>query len=49
MFISARAPGYKGKQPEQWWPEHAIELWRIELTPPSGASIGTVRHRERAA
>jgi len=30
------------------WPEHGIELGRVELTPPSGPSVGTARHRQTA-
>ena len=48
MFMGARTPVYKGQQHEQWWLKHTIELWRVELTPPSGHSIGTVRHRQTA-
>jgi len=32
----------------QEWPEHTIELGRVLLTPPSGPSIGTARHRQTA-
>jgi len=30
------------------WPEHPIELGRVLLTPPSGPSVGTPRHRQTA-
>jgi len=29
-------------------PEHTIELGRVLLTPPSGPSVGTARHRQTA-
>jgi len=34
---------------EQGWPEYAIELERVELTPPSVPSVGTARHGQKSA
>jgi len=34
--------------PVQEWPEHTIELGRLMLTPPTGPSVGTARHRQTA-
>jgi len=49
MFISAHAFARGGLTPEEGWPEHAIELGRVLLTPQSGPSVGMVRDREMAA
>jgi len=49
MFKGIQAPAEKGQIPEQKWPEHAIELRWIELTPPSGPSIERAHHRPTAA
>ena len=32
----------------QEWPVHTIELGQVLLTPPSGPSVGTARHRQTA-
>jgi len=34
---------------QEGWPEHAIELGRVFLTPPSGHSFGTACHGQMAA
>jgi len=49
MFKGIQAPAQKGQMPEEEWPEHAIELRRVELTPPSGTSVGAASHRQTAA
>ena len=48
MFKGIHAPAQRGQTLEQEWPEYAIELRRVELTPSSGPSIGTARHRQTA-
>jgi len=49
MFMGIYTPVQKGQRPEQGWPEHAIELGWVELTPPSGSSVGMARHRQTVA
>jgi len=48
ISLDRSKPGTKGQTPEQEWPEHAIELQWVELTRPSGPSVGMARHRQRA-
>ena len=48
MFMRAYAPGQRGQLPEQEWPEHAIELRWVELTPRSGPTIGMAGYRQMA-
>jgi len=48
MFMGAHASVGGGPTPEEGWPEHAIELGQILLTPLSGLSIGTVRDGQTA-
>jgi len=49
MFIGIYAPEQQGQTPEEWWPNHAIELRWVELRPPSGPSVGMACHRQMAA
>jgi len=47
--MGAQVPVQRGQMPEQEWPEHAIELRWVELTPPCSPNIGIARYRQTAA
>jgi len=49
MFMGAHTSARGNPTPECEWPEHAIELGQVLLTPHTGPSVGTARHRQTAA
>ena len=49
MFMGTHASAYGGPTSEERWPEHAIELGRVLVTPPSSPRVGTAPHRQTAA